>query len=64
MYPNLRAEMARKSVTSNDIATALGVRPATISWKLNGKSDFSLAEAKKIKERLGVEMTLDELFEE
>lgn len=62
MYSTLKAEMARKSVTIKNLAESLGKREATISNKINGKSDFTLSEAKEIKEILSVEMPLDELF--
>lgn len=65
MYPNLRAEMARKRVRNNDLAELLGLSPARISEKLNGnaKNGFSLDEAEKIRDFLGVVMPLEELFE-
>ena len=63
MYPNLRAEMARNRVTGNELAEALNIRPATFSEKMNGKSEFTFAEAKFIKEYLGTTLTLEELFE-
>lgn len=66
MYPNLRAEMARKNVTMEMLANHLGVRINTISDKMTGKiqSGFTFREAKLIKEFLGVDMPLEELFEE
>lgn len=63
MYPNLRAEMARKRVTGNDLAEVLNIRPATFSEKMNGKSGFTFAEAQIIKAYLGTSLSLEELFE-
>jgi len=63
MYPNLRAEMARKNVTITDLSNLLNVRIATVSNKLK-KGKVTLKEAKIIKRHLNVEMSLEELFEE
>ena len=46
-YPNLEAELKRKSIRRIDLAKALGLALSTISDKLTGKSDISLALAKK-----------------
>ena len=35
-----RAAMARKELTSSDIAKELGIDPATLSRKISGQSDF------------------------
>lgn len=64
MYPNLKAEMARKGFTLADVSKVLGVRVSTVSDKFNGKYPISLNEAKKIKKMLDVDLTLEELFEE
>ena len=63
MFPNLRAEMARKRVTGNDLAEVLNIRPATFSEKMTGKSGFTFAEAQTIKAYLGTSLPLEELFE-
>ena len=60
-YPNLEAELKRKNIRRIDLAKALGLALSTISDKLTGKSDISLALAKKIKDFLGVD-TLEVLF--
>ena len=62
-YPNLKAEMARKNVMNKDIAELLGVRLATITDKMAVRSDFTVSEAIKIMEFLGVDMPIKELFE-
>lgn len=63
MYRNVKAEMSRKGIILEDLAEALGVTVSTVSQKLNGKYPITLAEAKIIKKRLGVDMPLEELFE-
>lgn len=45
-------------------AKELEISSSTFSLKLNGKYPFTLDEAKKIKNILGTETTLDELFKE
>ena len=62
MYPNLNAELARVGITRLMLAAKLGVAPGTLSVKLNGKSDLSLAECVKIKEIVAPEKTLEYLF--
>lgn len=62
MYPNLRAEMARNRVTMSDLAGVLGITISTMSQKMNGKFDFSLSEALKIKEAIKCEASIEELF--
>ncbi len=62
MYPNLNAELARVGITRLMLAAKLGVTPGTLSLKLNGKSDLSLAECVKIKEIVAPEKTLEYLF--
>ena len=63
MYLNLKAEMARKSITQQNIAKVLKMNVSTLNERLNGKSDFKLKECKKIKEFFFPESTLEYLFE-
>ena len=62
MYPNLRAEMARLGVTGMELAKRIDINNTTFSQKMNCKSEFTMAEARKIKQELGTEMSLDDLF--
>ena len=62
MYPNLRAEMARRNVTVHQLAIVLNVTSNTMSLKLKGKAPISLQEAIKIKDYLQTDLTLEELF--
>lgn len=48
MFSNLRAEMARKQVTIQEIASTIGVGRDAASQKLSGKTPITLAEAFKI----------------
>jgi len=62
MYRNLEAEITRKGMTKRELAKMMELAPSTMSQKLNGKAVFTYPEAKKVKEILGVEITLEELF--
>ena len=68
MYPNLKAEMARKGITLEKLAEELEKKGfartiPTLSVKLSGKSIITLEEAKAIKEVLDVDIPIEELFE-
>lgn len=62
MYPNLEAELKRRNIKRQEFANLLGVGITTISEKMQGKSEFTLAAAFKIKKILGVDMPIEELF--
>lgn len=64
MFCNLEAEIARKGISKINIARVLKIKPSTLSQKLHGTSDFKLSEAKMIKDMLGTELTIDQLFSE
>lgn len=63
MYPNVRAEMARKNMTLNKLAEATNSNATALSQKLNGKRIITLNNAIAIKKALNTELTLEELFE-
>lgn len=62
MYENLRAEIARKNKTLQDLALETGIRYQTLSEKLRGNSPILLKEAIAIKNALAVDMPVEELF--
>lgn len=69
MFSNLRAEIARKNLTLENIVEKLRERDITItvsmlSQKLNGKYPIYFKEAKALKEIVGTDLPLDILFEE
>ena len=64
MYRNVKAEMARRGITLGMLADQLKFTLATVSNKLNGKQPLTFNEAKQIKSILGVDIPLEELFEE
>lgn len=62
MYPNLRAELARKNMSIPQLAELTGIKTTTLYDKYNGRSAFSLDEAVLIRDALGLDMSIDELF--
>ena len=44
----------RSGHSKEDIAAALGINIATLYRKINGESDFTLSELKRLKEILGL----------
>lgn len=62
MYPNLRAEIARRNLTNAALANAIGISESRFSLKMNGKYPFSLKEAIAIKNFLNTTLTIEELF--
>lgn len=64
MYRNVKAEMARQGMTLGMLADRLELTLTTVSDKLNGKYPITFNQAKQIKSILGVDMPLEELFEE
>ena len=48
MFDNLRAEMKRYGKTNSDVGKILGISTNSVSFKLNGKSPFTLDEIKKL----------------
>ncbi len=63
VYPNLSAELARRQMTLEKLAELMNLSASCMSLKLTGKRKISLAEARKIKAILGVDVPLDELFD-
>ena len=62
MYENLKAEMARQNKNLVDIANETGLKYQTLREKISGNSHFVLWEIMKIKNALGVDVPLEELF--
>ncbi len=62
VYPNLRAEIARRGLTLENLCEKLNVTICTLSQKLNGKSPITLDEAKKLKKAVGTDLPLEILF--
>lgn len=63
MFKNLRAEMIRKEIDVPKLAKLIGLKVGALYSRLNGSTQLTFAEAIRIKQALGVEMPLEELFE-
>ena len=63
MYPNLKAEIARKSWSFTVLSEKLDMAMSTFSTKMKCGT-FTLGEAKRIKTILETDLSLEELFEE
>lgn len=62
MYPNLKAELARVSMSMKDLAKAIDMPYSTLVDKVAGRSEFTFQEAVDIRNAIGVDIPLDELF--
>lgn len=63
MYRNLRAEIVRAGLTIKEIAMRIGISERSLRNKINGKTEFTLSEAIKIRKIVNKNMSLEELFE-
>ena len=63
MYPVIKEAMEKKHMTLVDLASATGIRYQTLSEKLRGNYQVTVAEAVAIKKALGVKTPLEVLFE-
>lgn len=60
MYRKLKGLMTEKSVTQYELAKELEMSVTTLNFKINGKSDFSVTEAKKVSKILN--KPIEEIF--
>lgn len=60
IYPNLKAEMARRGYTNDDLGKIIGVKGGAVSLKLRGERDFDILEVKKICQHF--DMSFEQLF--
>ena len=62
MYKNLKAEMARHSISASDIAAVLHKTDRSVRDKLAGRSDFTLSEIMEIRKSFFPNLALEYLF--
>lgn len=58
---NLKAEMARKNLTAEKLASLINMPISTFRKKFQGHSEFTIAEARKLRGILGG--SIDYLFD-
>ncbi|CAG9703673.1 helix-turn-helix domain-containing protein [Clostridium neonatale] len=63
MYLELLGELIKKSISKKSLAKQIGVTEKTLFNKLNGKTDFTFSEVKKIRDIVAPGESLDKLFE-
>jgi len=63
MLRNLLAEMVRKDVSRHEIADLIDNTYGTVSLKLKGRYEFSVKEAKKIRDTFFPNTEIEYLFE-
>lgn len=63
MHRNLKAEMIRANLSVKKLAMLLGITERSLRNKINGKTEFSLNEALKVRNTISPSMGLEELFE-
>lgn len=59
---NLIAEMKRREVSREDIASTLDISLNSVHKKITGQREFKCDEMFKLKKLLNTDLTLDELF--
>ena len=62
VYPVIEAELRRRKIKFSVIVVPLNITSATFARKMNGTVGITLEEATIIKNFLGLDMTLEELF--
>lgn len=62
MFPNLDAELARKNISTKELAKMIGTSEKTANNKRAGRTEFTLSEIKIIG-KLFPDVSLDYLFE-
>ena len=63
MYPNLKAELARKGIKLTELSQTTGIPYQTLTSKMSGKTQFTYKETLLIKKALEIDLPLEELFE-
>jgi transcriptional regulator with XRE-family HTH domain len=63
MYPNLKAEMARRGITASSLAEMTEIPYSTLAPKLRGERPITVREAQIIKTAIGTDVPLDLLFD-
>lgn len=57
----LKAELLIKGISNDELAKILGINKATLSKRINGKSEWTLSELKQVGKLIGLEK-LEKIF--
>lgn len=60
MYSKLKGLMVEKRITQQELAQILKITASALNFKINGRSDFSVTEAKLVSSFFG--KTIEEIF--
>ncbi len=63
MYRILRAEMVRADISVKELAMKIGITERSLRNKINGVTDFTMTEARKIRPIVSPDMPLEDLFQ-
>ena len=63
-YPVLVSEIAVKKISVMDISRETGIPYSTLSPKIRGEKPITVAEARKIRDAIRSDLSLEELFKE
>lgn len=63
MFFTAKLELASSGYILEDIAPLMGLNTQDLKDKLNGFTEFTLTEAKKFKQLINSDLSLEELFE-
>ena len=61
MFRKLKGILTMNGMTQQDLADLLSLSASTLNFKINGKTEFTLNEAKKISKYFN--MTIEDIFE-
>lgn len=62
MYYRLRNEMDKRGYTIETFASLVGMSEKTLRNKINGTTDFTWTEVRRIRDLLDPNLSLEELF--
>lgn len=60
MYSRLKGLLVEKRITQQELAQMLNITASALNFKINGRSDFSVTEAKLVSSFFG--KTIEEIF--
>lgn len=63
MFGTLRAEMARISLKTKDVAEVAGLSDSSLRNKMSGRNEFSRKEMLTIRNKLFPKFSIEELFD-